>query len=207
MANTLPGAMTDTVAHWDNRYATANTPWDSGLPSKELRTVLDERQVAPCRVLELGCGSGTNAVYLASRGFEVTAVDCSPRAIERGRERAAAIGVSVNWICHDVANYVVPGSPFDLIFDRGCYHCVRRTDVAGYLATIAAASQVGTRFLVLTGNANEKREPGPPALTEQEIRNDLEALFELRCIRPFYFEDAGEVQGPLGWSCWLERTR
>lgn len=197
--------MPDMTTHWDNRYATANTPWDSGLTSKELRRVLDELQLSSGRALELGCGSGTNAVYLAQRGFDVTAVDFAPLAIERAQKLAAAHGVTVTWQCHDVCNFTAPNAPYDFLFDRGCYHCARRVDLAGYLQTLEHATAVGSRYLVLTGNANEKREPGPPTLHEHEIRGELGGLFDVEWIRPFHFEDAGEVQGPLGWSCLLRR--
>ena len=67
---------------WNNRYQQADTPWDSGVPSAQLVAALDGGLVAPCRALELGCGTGTNAIYLAQRGFDVTAVDAAPLAIE-----------------------------------------------------------------------------------------------------------------------------
>lgn len=197
--------MSEVSQHWNSRYSLGSTPWDSGLPSQELRRIIAEQAIAPCRVLELGCGSGTNAVYLAEQGFDVTAVDCAPLALDRGRALATSRGVSVNWIESDVCAFRSDGAPFDFVFDRGCYHCARRVDLAGFLQTLAAATAAGSRYLVLTGNAHEKREPGPPALHEHEIRDELGQLFAVAQIRPFHFQDAGEVPGPLGWSCLLIR--
>src|SRR2546427_202576 len=77
---------------WDERYATKNTPWDSGQASEELKRVLAERRIGPCEALEIGCGTGTNAVYLAQQGFTVTAVDVVPLAVEQARERARRAG-------------------------------------------------------------------------------------------------------------------
>ncbi len=197
--------MSEVSLHWNGRYLSGSTPWDSGLPSQELRRVIAERATAPCRVLELGCGAGTNAVYLAEQGFDVTAVDCAPLALERGRELAASRGVAVNWIEANVCAFRSDRAPFDFVFDRGCYHCARRIDLDGFLKTLDAATATGSRYLVLTGNAHEQREPGPPTLHEHEIRNELGQLFEVAQIRAFHFQDAGEVQGPLGWSCLLTR--
>ena len=65
--------MLERTRDWHKRYSDKDTPWDSGQPSRELERILEEGWIKPCRVLELGCGTGTNAVYLAQRGFEVTA--------------------------------------------------------------------------------------------------------------------------------------
>src|SRR5262249_51359976 len=93
--------MSDPI-HWDERYAKGETPWDTGQPSSELRRVLPEISLRPCRALELGCGSGTNAVWLAQQGFDVTAIDLSPLAVERARRRAEAAGARVRFLVADV---------------------------------------------------------------------------------------------------------
>jgi methylase of polypeptide subunit release factors len=81
--------MSGLVAHWDRQYRSLPV-WDTGQPSGELRRVLDRFGIGPGRALELGCGTGMNAVYLALRGFAVTAIDLSPRAIRAARRRARA---------------------------------------------------------------------------------------------------------------------
>ena len=73
--------------HWNERYEKDNTPWETGQPSSELQRVLAEFPIRPCRAVELGCGTGANAVWLAQQGFEVTALDLSPLAIARARNR------------------------------------------------------------------------------------------------------------------------
>jgi methyl halide transferase len=192
--------------HWNQRYETGSTPWDSGLPSAELRRVLDEADIQPCRVLELGCGTGTNAIQFAKLGFDVTAVDLSPLAIEQATRKSAAAGVDVAWICGDVCSIEQPSEPFPLVFDRGCFHCIRRdVTVDAILQTLERVTATGSQLIVFTGNANEKREHGPPGLVEEDIRSDLGDLFEINHLRPFYFEDAGGEQGPLGWSCLATR--
>ena len=70
--------MATTDRDWNARYLSGELPWDSGLPSRELQRVLEEQKIAPGRALELGCGTGTNAIELARRGFDVTAVNCAP---------------------------------------------------------------------------------------------------------------------------------
>jgi SAM-dependent methyltransferase len=197
-------ARANTDRDWDARYRTGDTPWDSGLPSRELRRVLEERGLVPCRTLELGCGSGTNAVFLAQRGFRVTAVDCSALALERARQQAADADVSVEWIEGDVQHFGNGQEPFDFVFDRGCYHCCRRVDLRGYLATLRNVTRPGSLLLCLAGNANEQTE-GPPRVTEQQLRDELGGLFDVEFLREFRFQDPGGIDGPLGWSCLLIR--
>ncbi len=107
---------------WEGRYRLGETPWDSGLPSRELQRVLREHNVATCRALELGCGTGTNAAYLATQGFDVTAVDCASNALEQARHKAEQLGVSVGWLQTDVQHLDSGLEPFGFVFDRGCYH-------------------------------------------------------------------------------------
>jgi SAM-dependent methyltransferase len=194
------------ATHWNERYAKEQTPWDTGHPSTELQRVIAEERIQPGRVIELGCGTGTNAVWLATHGFEVTAVDISPLAIDRARQRTAAAGVSVRFLVADVLNPPDLGGPHPFFFDRGCYHVVRRVDVRRYVQTLGQITQPGSLGLVLAGNAKEPHDPGPPVVSEQEMRAELGPRFDLVWLREFRFDqvEEGGIQF-LAWSCLLRR--
>jgi 2-polyprenyl-3-methyl-5-hydroxy-6-metoxy-1,4-benzoquinol methylase len=192
--------------HWERRYREGDSPWDSGRPSTELQRVLAEEKIDPCRCIELGCGTGTNAVWLAQQGFDVTGVDISPLAIDRARERAAAAGVAVCWRVADVLDPPNLGEPYGFFFDRGCYHVVRRDDVHSFLRTLDRITEPGTLGLVLTGNAREPRDPGPPVVDEETLRQELGQLFQIVWLREFRFDSApGSGESFLAWSCLLRR--
>ncbi len=194
------------VEHWEQRYRTGDAPWDTGRPSSELQRVVAEEHIAPCRAIELGCGTGSNAVWLAEQGFDVTAVDLSPRAIERARQRAASAGLVVRFLPADVLQPPDLGGPFRFFFDRGCYHVVRRTDAHAYVRTLERLSEPGTLGLVLAGNAREPHDPGPPVVDEETIRRELGRAFEIVRLREFRFDPAPGVDVHfLGWSCLLRR--
>jgi SAM-dependent methyltransferase len=193
---------------WDERYKTGDIPWETGQASSELQRVIAETAIQPCRALEPGCGTGASAVWLAQQGFDVTAFDLSTLAIGRARARAKDAGVRVNFIVADV----LKSSPqltgtFDFLFDRGCYHVVRREDVTAYLETLRRLTRPGTVALVLTGNAREPHNPGPPVVAEEQIRTELGTLFDIVRLREFRFDQV-EADGTrfLGWSCLLRRT-
>jgi methyl halide transferase len=189
---------------WNEHYISRQIPWDSGVPSKELNRVLDTEKITPCRAAELGCGTGTNSIYLATRGFDITGFDCSPAALEEAQTKAAQAGATVNFVEADLCRFNLQVEPFDFIFDRGCYHSVRTLDIAGFLRTLRVISRPGTRYLALTGNANEEG-PGPPRVHEHEIRIDLQGLFEIQFIREFRFDVPDPPDGFLAWSCLMTR--
>jgi SAM-dependent methyltransferase len=192
---------------WDERYQKGDTPWETGLPSSELQRVLAEAAIQPCRAVELGCGTGASAVWLSEQGFDVTALDLSAAAIDRAHQRAKDASVRVNFLVADVLRPPPDlAGPFDFFFDRGCYHAVRRDDVAAYVGTLRRLTHAGTTGLVLAGNAREIHEPGPPVVTEEQIRAELGTLFEVVRLREFRFDQVEAVGARfLGWSCLLRR--
>src|SRR5438128_412240 len=127
-ASHSPPPTTSEADRWDNRYRDSDTPWDTGYPSSELQRWLAEWKLTPCRALEVGCGTGTNLIWLAQQGFDCTGIDLSPRAVDRARQKAEAAGVKVRFMVGDVCAPPDLGEPFAFFLDRGCYHAVRRTD-------------------------------------------------------------------------------
>ena len=174
---------------WNERYASGNLPWDSGQPSKELERILREREIPRGRALELGCGTGTNAVFLAQEGFDVTAVDISSVAIDQARARAEAAGVQIELLAADLLDLPDLGPPFPLVFDRGVYHAIRRERLDGFIETLSRICAPGGTYITLAGNANEHRpgEEGPPRVSAEEICRELDPLMELVELREFRF--------------------
>ena len=105
--------------------------------SSELQRVFSRNTIQPCRALELGCGTGTNSVWLAQQGFEVTGVDVAPLAVEQANKRAQAAGVQVHFVVADVLHLPDLDGPFAFFFDRGCYHAVRRSAPQQYAPAVA----------------------------------------------------------------------
>ena len=110
-----PGPPTDS-ASWNQRYVDGQLPWDTGRPDVHLPTVLDRHAITSGRALEVGCGTGTNAIWLAQRGFEVHATDLSPRAVELARQKAQAAGVDLELSVVDFLTEEIPASgSFDAV--------------------------------------------------------------------------------------------
>jgi len=99
-------------ADWDRRYAGRELLW-TARPNRFL--VAETEALAPGRALDLACGEGRNAVWLAERGWRVTAVDFSGVALAKGRELAAARGVAVDWVRADLLEHRPEPYGFDLV--------------------------------------------------------------------------------------------
>jgi len=126
-------------ADWWNRFYTDRSrpiPFFVPKPDENLASYLDRGLIEPGRALDLGCGPGRNALYLASRGFRVDAVDLAPNAIEWARDRARESGAEVAFHCGDAFAGAVPDGPYDLIVDSGCLHHLAPHRRISYLALI-----------------------------------------------------------------------
>jgi len=196
--------MSDKRGEWEKEYARGETPWDSGVPSSELRRALRAGQLPGATALELGCGTGTNAMALARNGYRVTAVDFVESAVKQAREKIRRSGVKIDFRVGDVTAIDL-GGPYDVVFDRGLYHTVRTTNLPGFLKMLKRVTGRGTRWLSLMGNANEPMEEGPPVVHEDEFRTELEPLFKILEVREFRFTTDRPNFRPLAWSVLMER--
>lgn len=192
--------------NWDLTYRQGTPPWETGQPASELLRLVEEGLVRPVPTLEIGCGSGADAVFLASRGFDVTAVDSSPTAIERARTRSQRAGVPIRFVLDDVFAFALSTEEsYEFVYEAGFYHFMRLVDLQRYLDLLWRVTRPGTLYLTLAGNADEEAEGGPPRVSEDEIRSELGRLFETVYMRPFRFESFQRRQGYLGWSCLMRR--
>lgn len=196
--------MTD-IADWNERYRDGNLPWDTGRPSSELQRVLSQHAIPPGRALDIGCGTGSNSVWLAQQGFDVTGIDVAPLAVERSKDRARAAGVNAQFVVADVLDLPDPKQPFSFFLDRGCYHAVRRSS-PGYAPAVAKQLAPGAMGLILAGNARETHDPGPPVVTEEEIRTEIGAALQILDLHEVRFDEAPGVPVRfLGWSCLVQK--
>jgi SAM-dependent methyltransferase len=165
-------------------------PWDTGVTPPELERFVASHQ--PGRALDLGCGTGTNVVYLARHGWDAVGVDFVGRAVAKARRRAQEAGVACTFLVADVTRLAVAG-PFDLALDLGCLHSIPVGDRGGYAAGLARLVHPGGTFLLYAFA------PGGPAvgLTADDVRATFADEF-----------DVVEVEQGTGWpSAWYTLVR
>jgi SAM-dependent methyltransferase len=202
-----PESKTIEVPDWDALYREGTPPWESGVPSAELVRTIEADLIPRGTALELGCGTGADAVYLATQGFDVTAVENSPTALERARGRAQEEDVLLRFVLDDVFEFGRTCGPFDLVYDAGFYHFARHRDLQHLLDVLWRVTRPGSFYFALAGNAGESTEDGPPRVSEEEIRMELGRLFDFVHLQPFRFESPRRTEGYLGWSILMQRPR
>ncbi|GAA3795503.1 class I SAM-dependent methyltransferase [Sphaerisporangium flaviroseum] len=109
---------------WDDFYADRSkpVPFFVTKPDESLVSYVERGLLTPGRALDLGCGPGRNAIYLASLGFEVDAVDLSPAAVAWAEQRAREAEVDVRFVCGDAFTAELTPGRYDLVYDSGCLH-------------------------------------------------------------------------------------
>jgi SAM-dependent methyltransferase len=159
----------DAGTWWDGFYADRSkpVPFFVAEPDESLVSYLGRSLIAPGRALDLGCGPGRNALYLASRGFTVDAVDLSPTAIAWAEERAreAGAGARVRFRCGDAFDLTAAelGDPYDLIYDSGCFHHLPPHRRVSYLALLDQVLAPGGQLALTCFAAGEMGSELPDA--------------------------------------------
>ena len=144
---------------WLNRvrftwmYLRGRTPWDTGISPPELvEAVEGAHPLAAARALDLGCGTGTNSLYLARHGWQVTGVDFAAPAVARAQakqRRGGRYTESVRFLHGDVTalDTLNLGEPFNLVFDLGCFHSLPVERRADYAAGVVRYATPGALYL------------------------------------------------------------
>jgi len=160
---------------WDLCYRDGSylEHWEPPAVPEELAGLAASGRVPPGGTcLDVGCGAGLEALYLAWEGYRVIGVDSSAPALELARERATAAGVELDLRAGSVFDLPVPSASVDLVLDRGCFHCIDREDRPDYAREVERVLRPGGFFL-LRGARWDDEEQGVLGFDAAE----LDALF------------------------------
>ena len=170
---------------YERAYRAGKTRWDTGIPPPELVEVIEgSNALEPGRALDLGCGTGTNAMYLAQRGWTAVGVDFSSHAIESARRKADWVS-GATFVEGDVTRLSELGvdGPFDLLLDIGCFHSVVPSRRDAYVRQAARVARPGALMMIFAFGPR-LRWPGTRRTREPEIRRRFGAAFEVEGVRP-----------------------
>lgn len=169
---------------WEPSYADGDVeqmPWFYESLDHDVERAIDRLGIRAGRFLDLGTGPGTQAIAIATRGFEVTGSDLAPSAIAKAQARAVKNGAIVRFVTDDILDSKLAG-PFDLALDRGCFHVLPPERRADYVATLARLVAPGGYLFLKTFSVNEPGEQGPHRFSPEQIRALFEGPFVVRSI-------------------------
>lgn len=193
---------------FQSSYAAQNQsdmPWFWPELDPDFAGALEMRGLTSGNVVDLGGGTGSQAIALAKMGFLATSTDFSPAALDTGRAWAHAEGVRVNFVLDDVTSTNLVG-PFDVILDRGCFHVIAPTQRAAYLSSLVRIAGARTLVFLKTFSADEPPRPGPFRFSERDLRTQFEAHFDFLELRSTVFHGSRAVH-PLALFAVLRKTQ
>jgi len=123
---------------WNEFYQNQSkpVPFFVNKPDENVVSYFKNKQIQAGNVLELGCGAGRNAIYLAKQGCSVVGVDLSEKALEWAKQRTQGTNLSIEWICANIFELDLPENSFDFIYDSGCFHHIAPHRRSTYLKLI-----------------------------------------------------------------------
>lgn len=169
-------------------YRVGFTPWDGHPLAQRLKDVIegtgDSAALPAGSALELGCGTGDCAIYLAQHGWDVTAVDFVAKPLEAARAKADKAGVAVDFVQADVTalSRTGVGAGFQLIIDNGCLHNMRDRDRDAYAREVDAVAGADARLLIVAFVPGARR--GVRGVTDAEMQRRFAPAWTLLSSGP-----------------------
>jgi SAM-dependent methyltransferase len=154
-------------------YRLGLTIWERpGPPSDLISLVEGSTPSPPGRVLDIGCGTGTDSIYLAVHGWDVTGVDMVPKALATARRKAVAAGVSPRFVEGDATclRELGVGGGYTLLLDFGCFHTLPADRRDAYVESVSGAAAPGATLLLFGFSRPPKLAPMHAGVTADEVR-------------------------------------
>ncbi len=170
---------------WNLAYLGRSSPWDIGGPRPELVRLVESGEIKPGKAIDLGCGLGENAIYLAQQGFDITGIDISPLGISKAQIRAEKAGVSPTLLVGDVTDLAEIDGPFDLVVDNGCLHSLLNSAARqSYIQTLLRLIQPGSQYFLrcFVKNKNLRYGLSSGLMKPGEVERYFSGEFDIKSI-------------------------
>lgn len=153
---------------WDASYHDGPAPWDIGQPQPTIVRLASKGGFAGA-VLDVGCGTGENALHLASLGLSVLGVDVAETALAIAREKADERGIKVEFAAADAFQLERLGRMFETVLDGGLFHTFNGDERTRYVASLASVTEhAGTLYVLCF--SDEGPDTGPHPVSQKELR-------------------------------------
>ncbi|WP_332650031.1 class I SAM-dependent methyltransferase [Lysinibacillus sp. 54212] len=165
----LDNLLREPTQFWDDFYQDQKKPipFFKNIPDEHLVSYFEREMIRPTKVLELGCGAGRNAIYLAKKGCSVDGVDLSEQALQWAKERAEKESVNIHFICQDIFDLPLQENSYGLIYDSGCFHHLAPHRRISYLQLVEKLLKPNGYFAICTFEENGPY--GGSSITDEEV--------------------------------------
>ncbi len=168
---------------WDQAYS-YTPPWDIDQPQPVFIDLLNRGEVQPGPLLDVGCGTGENAIFFARNGFSVTGIDLSPTAIRLAKQKAHQHHISVNFYTENalmLANRFAPAT-FTTVIDSGLFHTLTDDERPVFTDQLAKILKDHGNYFMLCFADKEHRPSGPRRISKEEIHHTFTPHFIINYI-------------------------
>ena len=190
---------------WDASYRDGPPPWDIGQPQPAIARLASERGFAGA-VLDAGCGTGENALLVASMGLSVLGFDVAETALTIAREKAAARGIEVEFVAADAFHLERLGRRFETVLDCGLFHTFDGDERPGYVASLASVTERDGTLYVLCFS-DQGPDTGPHPISQEELRAAFNPSngWNVAVIEPDRIQTRFHDDGAPAWFATIKR--
>jgi cyclopropane fatty-acyl-phospholipid synthase-like methyltransferase len=212
------------MSFFDSAYRGGPPPWDIGRPQKEFVELVKRGEITG-PVLDIGCGTGENALLFAKEGHEVWGIDSTSLAIGKAKEKAAERGLDVHFLVLDtlhmselirkfengreiasqVPDQEKTAKQFSTVTDSGLFHTLSDQDRPVFVENLAAVLSPAGKYFMLCFSELEPGGYGPRRITQKEIRDSFRNGWTINYIRPATFESRTRKEGSRAWLAGITR--
>jgi len=180
-------------------------PWDIGRPQQAYVELVQTGKIHGS-VLDVGCGTGEHALYLAQHGLEAWGIDSSPTAIQKAQQKAAARGIAVTFRVADALQLQALGKTFETVIDSGLFHVFSDEERLLFVQSLASVLKSGgTYYLLCFSDQESSSGPGPRRVSQAEIYATFGQEWRVKQIRATRFETTSG-QGAAAWLASISRV-
>lgn len=190
---------------WDASYHNGPAPWDIGRPQPAVLRLASESRFTGA-VLDAGCGTGENALHLASLGLQVLGVDVVETALAIAREKARNRGIEIEFAAADAFELQRLGRKFQTVLDCGLFHTFNGDERTRYAASLASVTEHNATLHVLCFS-NDGPDPGPHPISQEELRAAFNRSngWHVAAIEPDRLQTTFHDHGAPAWCATIKR--